>query len=111
MDTEDVKRYIERNVRRVCGVGPLAAELKVPPERLRKEFRRTAGIPISKFITQTKVEQAKKLLKETGKYCFEICFEVGFPREDGGSRTFKRVTGMTMEEYRETAKHPRRTDY
>lgn len=100
MDTEAVKRYIERNVKRVRGVGPLAADLHTSPEKLRKEFRRTEGIPISMFITNTKVEQAKKLLEETGKYCFEICFEVGFPREDGGARTFKRVTGMTMQEYR-----------
>lgn len=86
---------------RVCGVVPLADDLKVPAETLRKQFRRREGIPISKFIRLMKVENAKKLLTETDKYCFEICYEVGFPREDGGSRTFKQVTGMTMVEYRE----------
>ncbi len=101
MDTEHVKKYIERNVRRVCGVAPLAADLDISAETLRKQFRRREGIPISRFIRLAKVEIAKKLLAETDKYCFEICFEVGFSREDGGSRTFKRVTGMTMGEYRE----------
>ncbi len=100
MDTEVVKRYIERNLKRVRGIRPLAADLRTSSEKLRKEFRRAEGIPLSEFITNIKIEQAKKLLKETGKYCFEICFEVGFPREDGGARTFKRVTGMTMQEYR-----------
>ena len=104
MDTEHVKSFIERNLKRVSGVEPLAADLNIPVETLRKKFREAEGIPISKYITLTKVEHAKKLLKETEKYCFEICFEVGFPREDGGSRTFKRVTGMTMGEYREAKK-------
>lgn len=101
MDTEHVKKYIKRNVKRVYGVAPLAADLEIPAETLRKQFRRREGIPISRFIRLVKVEIAKKLLAETDKYCFEICYEVGFQREDGGSRTFKQVTGMTMGEYRE----------
>ncbi len=107
MDTEDVKRYIVRNVKSVSGLRPLAAELHVSPEKLRKDFRKAEGIPISKFITLTKVERAKDLLKGTDKYCFEICFEAGFSREDGGSRIFKRVTGMTMGEYRESGRRKR----
>ncbi len=101
MDTEEVKEYIELNVRKVWGVAPLAADLQVPFDRLRKEFRRKEGLPISRFILKTKVENAKKLLTDTDKYCFEICFDVGFPRVDVGTRIFKRVTGMTMLEYRE----------
>lgn len=97
---EHVKLYIERNARSVTTVVPLAAKLEIPVETLRKQFRRREGIPISRFITLMKVEKAKELLAETDKFCFEICFEAGFTREDGGARTFKRVTGMTMLEYR-----------
>lgn len=108
MNTELVRRYIEKNAGRITGVQPLAAELDMPVDALRKQFRRTEGIPISKFITLRKVEHAKRLLAETDKYCFEICFESGFLRGDDGSRTFKRVTGMTMEEYRESEKEKER---
>lgn len=104
MDTNQVKEYIERNAGKLCGVVPLANDLRIPAETLRKQFRRREGIPISRFIRRIKVENAKRLLAETDKYCFEICFEVGFSREDGGSRTFKRVTGMTMQEYRGISK-------
>lgn len=101
MDTEQVKEYIGLNARKVWGVAPLAADLQIPFDKLRKEFRRKEGLPLSRFILMTKVENAKKLLAETDKYCFEICFDVGFPREDVGARIFKRMTGMTMLEYRE----------
>lgn len=104
MDTEDIKRFIERHVDRLDGIETLAKELDLPPEKLRKTFRRAEGIPISQFIVMTRVENAKSLLRNTGKYCYEICFEVGFPRQDGGARTFKRITGMTMEEYRKACR-------
>lgn len=104
MDTEHVKNFIERNLKRMSGVASLAADLNVQVETLRKKFRKDEGIAISKYITLLKVEHAKKLLNETEKFCFEVCYEVGFPREDGGSRTFKRITGMTMREYREGGK-------
>lgn len=107
MDTRHVKDYIRRNVKRVGGVAPLAADLNVSSQALRKEFRRKEGIPISWFITLTRVEHAKKLLAKTDMRCFEICYDVGFTREDGGARTFRRVTGMTMLQFRESARNGR----
>ncbi len=107
MDTEKVKDYIGLNLRSVCGVAPLAADLQISPDKLRKEFRRKEGLPLSRFILITKVENAKKLLADTDRYCFEICFDVGFSREDVGARIFKRVTGMTMLQYRESARDGR----
>ena len=99
-DTEHAKRHIKHNITLVHAIEDVAVALDVSSEVLRKEFRRREGISLSKFIKQTKVEHAKKLLEETENCCKSICFDAGFSREDSGARTFKQATGMTMLEYR-----------
>lgn len=43
---------------------------------------------------------AKELLRETDLRHYKICYLVGFPSEVTGARTFKRITGQTMMDYR-----------
>ena len=72
MDIEDVKRYIEGNLKSVCGLSSISSRYKVSTETLRKEFRRTEKIPISQFISAARIEQAKNLLGHTDMSCFEV---------------------------------------
>jgi len=43
---------------------------------------------------------AKELLRETDLRHYKICYLVGFPSEVTGARTFKRITGQTMTDFR-----------
>lgn len=74
--------------------------MNISAETLRKEFLRSERKNLGRFIKETRVYKAKQLLQSTSLRCFEICFETGFKREDTGARVFKRVTGITMEEFR-----------
>lgn len=100
IDTTQAKAYIRQHISEIQIIQDVAEGLKVSHETLRKEFRRQGNIPLSAFIAKTRVEQAQRLLHSTNLRCFEICYQVGFAREDSGAKTFKRLTGMTMEEYR-----------
>jgi two-component system response regulator YesN len=99
---EKTKSYIKLNVKEVHAVEDVAIALNVSGETLRKEFRKREGISIGKFIKRSQVEIVKNLLANSGQCCKEILYEVGFPSEDSGARSFKRMTGMTMMEWRET---------
>jgi YesN/AraC family two-component response regulator len=55
------------------------------------------------YIVKRKVDWMKKLLLQTDHYCYQICDEVGFGDITGGV-IFKRITGLTMEKYRERTK-------
>lgn len=108
MDIEEIKNYVRANLAYIWEVRDIAVRFNVRADTFRKKFSRAEGIPLSKYIRQLRVAKAKELLEWTEKSCFEICYEVGFSREDSGQRTFKAEVGMTMNEYRTESrkKHP-----
>jgi len=112
VDISSVKAFIEEGYRDLQTVEDIASRFEVSSETLRKEFHRKVRVPLSRYIVLVKVEKMKEMLLRTEKRCFEICFDVGFKREDTGAKIFKRVTGETMLEYRrcdggDAAKHTR----
>jgi AraC family transcriptional regulator of adaptative response / methylphosphotriester-DNA alkyltransferase methyltransferase len=75
--------------------------MEVNYHTLRGQFKREAGVSLVRFIAQRRVARAQELLRETDLRHCEICYLVGFPSEVTGARTFKRVAGQTMTDYRE----------
>jgi AraC-like DNA-binding protein len=103
-DTSRVKSLVWTTLRGTRRIGDIADRLHISQETLRKAFRREEGIPLSTFIARARVEQAKRLLVDSELRCFEICYQVGYSREDVGARAFKRATGMTMLQYRRSGR-------
>jgi two-component system response regulator YesN len=99
INIEAVKSTIFQNVHLIQENEDVAYLLKVNPETLRKVFKRKMKIPLSEYITIVRIQLMKELLLTTNLLCFEICFRVGFTREDSGAKSFKRITGVSMKEY------------
>jgi len=100
VDLGRVERMILGQMNRIRSIGDLAVLLGASPETLRKDFSRGKGMPLSDYLTFERVAKAKELLRSTNLNCKEICYEVGFSREDVGAHVFKRLTGITMTQYR-----------
>ncbi|MFC4101592.1 response regulator [Paenibacillus xanthanilyticus] len=64
-------------------------------------FKSHAGHTFVEYLTRVRMEQAKALLKLTGKKSSEIAYEVGYADPHYFSGAFKRHTGMTPTEYRQ----------
>ena len=99
VDIHEVKRYIDYHLRELSTVGTLARQLNVSYETLRKCFLRHEHIPLAEYITRRKVEAMQEQLLMAHQPCFYVCLEFGF-REDTGAKIFKRITGMTMRQFR-----------
>ncbi len=108
MNTEKIKYYIDNHLDHIRKIQDVADHFDMSGETLRRTFRRAEGVGLSRFITQVRVEKAKALLRETDLLCFEVCFAVGFQREDTGAKVFKRVAGCTMEAWRRQNRQPKR---
>ncbi len=100
IDVEHIKRYIRRNYPDIEGVEDVAEDLGISYESLRKSFRRKSSYTLKHFLRRVRVEHMKEQLEETDKYCYEICYEVGYAYQETGEKAFKRETDMTMGEYR-----------
>ncbi len=97
-----VKEFIENNLHEVRNIEDIARHANIAYDTLKKVFRRTEGLPLSRYLTLARVAKMKALLADGKLKCFEICYQVGFEREDTGSKVFKRETGLTMVEFRNT---------
>ncbi|TYP79259.1 response regulator [Paenibacillus methanolicus] len=64
-------------------------------------FKSHAGHTFVEYLTRVRMEQAKALLKLTGKKSSEIAYEVGYADPHYFSGAFKKHTGMTPTEYRQ----------
>jgi AraC-like DNA-binding protein len=95
----DIKSLIDFNIVEIKTIADLAQRTGLSVETLRKGFFREEKIHLGEYISRRKVEAMKELLQVSDEPCNVVCFSVGL-REDSGSKIFKKVTGMTMVEYR-----------
>lgn len=64
-------------------------------------FKAQTGQSFVEYLTGLRMEQAKRLLRETGLCTYEIAERIGFVDPHYFSVSFRRRTGMTPREYRE----------
>lgn len=95
-----VASYVKENIGDVDTARVVAEVVDVSYETLRKRFRREMAVPIVQYLRQQRINEARRLLLETGDPVYTICLEVGFACDSSGIRAFKRETGMTMAAYR-----------
>lgn len=94
--------YIRKHLEAPISVNDIADEIHVSPGHLMRVFRRGMHCSVVEYMTETRIESAKALLKNTGKSIQEIAGDVGYPNYVYFSRIFKRMTDMTPNEYRKS---------
>ena len=103
VETVAIKSYIEKNYKNISGPEDIAQKLGISYETMRKTFTRSERISPAAYITLYRILVCKNELMHTIKTCQEICYDAGFRREDSAQKTFKRITGMSMLEYRKNS--------
>jgi AraC-like DNA-binding protein len=80
-----------------------AGLLNLTPKHLSKVIRATAGISPAEWIEQYVTAQAKRLIEtRTTQTLQETAYLLGFSEPTSFYRYFKRVTGMTAKQYRDS---------
>ena len=72
------------------------------PNYLSELFRKTEGITISNYIFQEKLKLIKNMLIYSRYSYNEIASYLGFSSQSHLGMRFKKSTGMTLHQYRET---------
>ncbi len=83
-------------------VHSIASRLNLSPDYLSDLLRHTTGQNARQYIQYHLIEKAKELLSTTGLGISEISYRLGFEYSQSFSKLFKKNTGKTPLEYRQS---------
>lgn len=83
----------------------LAGKVYLSPAYLSKLYKKETGETYVEFLTNVRMNEAKKLLKDTNLKSAEIGLHVGYLNAQYFCYLFKKYTGMSPIEYREIHAH------
>lgn len=95
-----IRDYIAANPAEDLSLGRLSQLFRMNPSYLSRSFHQTIQKPLSLYITGVRIEEAKKLLKESDDKIYEIARKVGFETQGYFTKVFAKVEGITPKEYR-----------
>lgn len=93
------KKYIMEHFTEEINLNEVAATLNISPGYLSTIFKQHTGVCFTDYVTENKIEHAKKLLKENAYKIYEISDMLGYQNAYYFSKVFKKVTGMTPSEF------------
>ncbi|TYP76837.1 response regulator transcription factor [Paenibacillus methanolicus] len=95
-------QYIEAHLSEDLSLVRLAEINYFNPSYLSRFFKQEKGINLSEYIDQCRLRQAKELLKASELKVREVSVYVGYEAAHSFTRFFKKATGMTPQEYRDS---------
>ncbi|TYP74832.1 response regulator [Paenibacillus methanolicus] len=96
---EQSVRYIREHLSEELTVQNGAKQVHLSPSYFANLFKKTTGMPYMQFVTQERVELAKKMLLD-GYQVQEVTHATGYGDRRYFSEVFKKLTGATPTEFR-----------
>jgi AraC-like DNA-binding protein len=92
------KEFLIENHRRAITLEELAKIVEFSPHHLLRTFRNTVGLTPHDFLTQIRVERAKRSLR-LGNTISDVAADTGFVDQAHFTRRFKEIVGVTPGQY------------
>ena len=100
-----VSNYIQQHLSEPIKTGDIAKALFMGRSRLSTNFKNETGMNLFDYITQVKIDEAKRLLRYSNKSFTAIALYLGFSSQSHFTKVFKKYTESTPSEYRLLHKH------
>jgi two-component system response regulator YesN len=95
------KAYIEANYSRDISLDDVSRTVDISPYYFSKLFKEETGENFIEYLTNIRIDKAKKLLVKSDVSIKNICADTGYSDPNYFSRIFKKQVGVTPTEYRE----------
>lgn len=92
--------FIENHLNTEIRLEDLAHMVFLTPNYLGTLFKEAVGIGFSEYITQQRMERAKKLLLIPGSRVYEVSQQVGYKNAHYFSKLFKEYTGVKPSQFK-----------
>lgn len=104
---EKIKKYIDGHFRENIYLKGIAADFQMSPVYLGQLFRKSYGVYFNEYLLSLRIEEAKRLLRQTKKRVYEIAEMVGFHNADYFATQFEKLENMTPTDYRNKMIEPK----
>ena len=99
-----IKDYLSENFTQKITLESLAAEMGVSTSQIKRTFREQIGKSMVNYITDLRISQAKRMIREGRCNFTQIAEAVGYDSIYYFSSLFKKHTGKTLSEYARSIK-------
>ncbi len=99
-DIYKIKAYIENNYHQNISLKSIANKFYMNPVYMGQLFKKTFGVYFKEFLLKIRIDEAKKLLRQTDMRVYEVADKVGFGSTDYFVTQFEKINKMTPTEYR-----------
>ncbi len=107
---ERIRKYIDTHYYESITSTDIAGRLGISSRHVNNIFKEQYQMTPTQYLTEVRIGLTKKLLAETELDIASICFEVGYESLATFYRTFKQSTGMSPNQFRQTAKSMAQND-
>lgn len=97
---EQIKRHIIEHAHQDISLDAIGRVVGLSPIYISKIFKEQLGVNYINFLTECRIEKAKKLMRDPDKSLKEITFDVGYHDPNYFSKVFKKVCHVSPTEYR-----------
>ena len=93
-------QYVVKNIDNDVSLSHVSNELNISKNYFCALFKNETGENFLTFVTRTKMERAKILLKNDNMKVYEVCDYLGYNDTTYFTRIFKKYSNMTPYEYK-----------
>lgn len=96
----EARQYIDTNFARDLSLDQIAEHVRMSPFHLARIFKSAMRCTVMDYVTQRRIDEAQRLMRESRLSIKEIAADVGYADQNYFSRVFRRLTGTTPSTYR-----------
>ncbi|WP_438349304.1 response regulator [Paenibacillus sp. FA6] len=94
--------FIQENYNKDVSINTLATHVYLAPTYMCILFKKEKGVSINDYVTQYRIEQAKRLLRDRKLKLYEISVLVGYHDANYFAKVFRKLTGVVPSQFRDT---------
>ena len=97
----EIKNIVELDYRRDIGLDYVADKVNLSPTYVSYLFKKETGQTLVKYITDKKMDRAKKMLGDRNLKIMQVAKSCGYENQSYFNKLFKNYFGVTPKQYRE----------
>lgn len=98
-----IVKYINENFKSEIYLDNVASRFDMTPKYFSYYFKKELNVGFSEYLTNLRIEEAKRLLLKTKMSIAEIVNEIGYQNNITFNTAFKKKTGMSPSQYRKNS--------